>query len=724
MANLADALGQARPIYEVPEDDLVGEVLIPAMSAAKDVRVGAGYFSSRCLAQIAPGLSSFIEASHSPLQLLISPEIDQQDHDAIERGATDPQRVLRELATTLFGEAHEIHSALVDHTLDCLAYLVAAGRLEFRFVLMTRGVYHKKIWLFRDAERFAAVHGSGNATARGLLVNGEQMTVDRPWLDGRTAERRVAALNASWERQWTNKHAYSITLSVLQGLPFASRATNKQRPPTAGDFWEAWRRDYDAGLEPALPPAVICEPSHLLTIPPSLEWREGRYRHQAVAVERFLAAGARGILQIATGGGKTKTALLAATELQNSKRAPLAILVLVPSTPLADQWMAEVASFGIHACRPSDHHGAERASLLDIIAAGLKVSDHRTEVIVATNSLFSQDTGLRAFFRDLPPTVRRMLIADEMHHLGTPGFVSDPPNEFAIRLGLSATPILQYDPDGTDRLFGFFGPPVFEFGLREAIAAHCLTPYRYHIHEVTLTPLEYDRYAELSERLMKARFLCDNQGQTVNVSSLVERLLRDRRAVLEYAEAKLGVLKNLLVSRGPRSISRTLVYASAKQPMPWGRRQIDDVNHLLQQMGIIAHQFTHEETSQAGAAALLRRFEAGDYQVLTAMRVLDEGIDLPQVDTAYILASTTVRREWIQRRGRLLRRAVGKSSASIHDFLVVPPDIASADGQAILRGELARLEEFTGDAENEWMDDGPRTVIGRYERATVQGVGQ
>ena len=233
------------------------------------------------------------------------------------------------------------------------------------------------------------------------------------------------------------------------------------------------------------------------------------------------------------------------------------------------------------------------------------------------------------------------------------------------------------------------------------------------------TPLEYDRYAELFEGLSRLDSFATIEGYG-QCASLWSVSSVTRRAVLEYAEAKLGVVKNLLVSRGPRSNSRTLGYASAKQPMPWGRRQIDDVNHLLQQMGIIAHQFTHEETSQAGAAALLRRFEAGDYQVLTAMRVLDEGIDLPQVDTAYILASTTVRRESI-RRGRLLRRAVGKSSASIHDFLVVPPDIASADGQAILRGELARLEEFTGDAENEWMDDGPRTVIGRYEPATGQG---
>jgi superfamily II DNA or RNA helicase len=706
----------------VPDDDLVGEVLIPAMSAAIDVRVGAGYFSSRCLAQIAPGLSAFVEASQRPIQLLISPEIDDRDRDAIERGAADPQRVVDELAAKMFGEAHDLHSALVDHTLDCLAYLVATARLEFRFVLMTRGMYHKKIWLFRDADRFAAVHGSGNATSRGLLVNGEQMTVDRPWVDGPIVETRVALLNKSWERQWTNKNAYSVTLSALQGLPFVGRATNKHCPPSADDFWEAWRRDHAAGLEPALPPGVVSAPSHLLTIPLGLEWRDGRYRHQSLAVTNFLAANCRGVFQIATGGGKTKTALVAATEIQNRMRSPLVVLILVPSTPLVLQWAAEIALFGIHVCCPSEHSRSERASLLDLIGTGLKVSGHRTEVIVATNSLFTQDQEFREFFRGLPPTIRRMLIADEMHHLGTQGFLGDPPNEFEIRLGLSATPIRQYDPDGTDRLFGFFGQPVIEFGLREAIAAHCLTPYSYHIHEVSLTADEYDRYAELTEKLRRANFGTDDRGQTVNLSVHIERLLRDRRAVLEHAEGKLEMLKSLLLSLGPRSVSRTLIYASAKSPMPWGNRQIDDVNQLLIQLGIIAHQFTSEETSRAGAAELLKRFEGGEYQVLTAMKVLDEGIDLPQVDTAYILASSTVRREWIQRRGRLLRRATGKTSAAIHDFLVVPPDLNSSDGQTILRGELARIEEFSSDAENEWMDNGPRAIVSRYDRAIGQGV--
>jgi superfamily II DNA or RNA helicase len=141
---------------------------------------------------------------------------------------------------------------------------------------------------------------------------------------------------------------------------------------------------------------------------------------------------------------------------------------------------------------------------------------------------------------------------------------------------------------------------------------------------------------------------------------------------------------------------------------------------LLSELGIVAHQYTSAETAQADARALLARFGAGDYQVLTAMKVLDEGIDIPQTDTAFLLASTTVRREWVQRRGRILRRAPGKTAARLHDFLVVPPDL-SKHGRAVLRSELRRAEEFASLAVNEWARHGPRSVISHYDDLATQG---
>lgn len=720
MSRLADALSAVLPVYEIPDDDLVGEVLIPAMAASEEALVGSGYFSSHCLAQLAPGLAAYISGGDGPLRLLLSPEISEEDRAAIEKGIRSPEEVLRDAVTRLFEEASLSESALVQHTLDCLAYLVASKRLELRFVLMERGMYHKKQWLFRYGETWAAVHGSGNATARGLLVNGEQMTVDRPWMDGDSSKQRVSRLVKQWEKQWRNEHPHSLTLSADQGLRIVRRRGAGGEVPTVRDFWIAWRADFMAGLEPELPPNVRRLP-HVLTIPPDIEWRTGTYRHQGEAVEKYLAAEGRGVLAIATGGGKTRTALIAATQLQEEHDGPMLIVVLVPSRPLMLQWADELIQFGVLPVLPSLLDVNRRRTQLEEVRTALALGEKRTEVIVTTDALFSQDVGLKSLVDDLRPAVRAMLIGDEMHNLGVPTFLTNPPERFDYRLGLSATPVRQYDPDGTDQLFAYFGPQVFEFDLAAAIRAGCLTPYRYFLHEIQLTPTEMDKYVELTEELRASGFRVDDSGATILPNAKVERLLRERRAVLEQAEGKVGILRELLLAEGPAHVRRTLIYTSAKPTILHGRRQIELVNELLSSLAIISHQFTSAETSREDAQEMLESFANGDYQVLTAMRVLDEGIDIPQTDTAYILASSTVRREWVQRRGRILRRAPGKDVATVHDFLVVPPDVSSSEGRSVLRGELQRADEFAALAENEWANDGPRRVMSNYERAVWSG---
>ena len=146
-ASLFDAI---RPAYEIPDDDLVGDVLIPALRHSDDVRLAAGFFTSRCLAQIAPGLAAFINDSESTLDLMVSPEISEEDREAIRRGVREPQLVLEEALEGLFEEARLSESAVQQHTVETLAYLVASSRLRMRVVLMERGMYHKKIWLFRS----------------------------------------------------------------------------------------------------------------------------------------------------------------------------------------------------------------------------------------------------------------------------------------------------------------------------------------------------------------------------------------------------------------------------------------------------------------------------------------------------------------------------------------------------------------------------------------------
>ena len=715
MTGFLSALMNVQPVYEIPDDDLVGEVIIPAMSNAEEVWVGSGYFSSGCLAQVAPGLADFINNSEAPLKLLISPEISLEDRVAIRKGITTEQQLVDRLAAGIFGDGGLSESALVEHTRECFAYLIAAKRLELRFVLMERGIYHKKQWLLRKGKHWIAVHGSGNATSRGLLVNGEQMTVDRAWCDGPAANQRVLKLVEQWLRQWKGEHPRSLTLTASEGLRFAGRGSDPGRPPTDRDFWEAWRRDHAAGLEPELPIGAPHSRYKLLAVPPDLEWRKGRYAHQGEAVNAFLQAQGRGVLAIATGGGKTRTALIAAVEAQQQHPGPMLVIVLVPSRPLMRQWADDVRDFGIYPVLPSTARGPERRKQLQEIEAALGVGVPRTEVIVLTNSLFAQDDGIKGLLSRLPSETRVFLIGDEMHNLGAPRVFQALPDRADLRVGLSATPIRQYDPDGTDKLFGYFGKPVFEFGLADAIRSGCLTPYEYLLHEAPMSERELDKWTELSEELRKAGFTFDDDGRTIVPTARGERLLRERRAVLEQASAKVGLLRDLLLGMGPSRIARCLIYTSAKGSVLGQSRQIEQVNKALQSLGINYHQFTSAETAHRDAEGWLKAFGRGDYQVLTAMKVLDEGIDIPQTDTAFLLASSAVKREWVQRRGRILRKAPGKSLARLHDFIVVPPDTESSAGQSILKGELRRAEEFASLAENEWDDVGPRSVISRYE---------
>ncbi len=704
------------PAYEIPDDDLVGEILTPALRAADTARVAAGFFTSRCLAQVAGGLAAFINDSDATLDLMISPEISDQDREAIQRGTREPEAVLEEALERLFIAARLSHSAVQRHTVDTLAYLVASGRLRLRVVLMERGIYHKKIWLFRAGHEWLAVHGSGNATDRGLLVNGEQMSIDRAWLDGPRSEERVQIFLEQWDRQWENRHPAALTVEVSQALE-TLRGYATDSPPTVSDFWKAWQLDHDAGLEPDLPPVVCQAPNdHQFRVPSNLIWRNGRFGHQGRAVDALLNTDDRkagGIVAIATGGGKTFTALIAATEIQNKEPRHICVVVLVPSRPLVRQWIKDIGVFGIDPVVLTGSGAEDRRVELESVALGFATKQPRTEAVVMSNALFTKKNSWeRDWLIALSKTVKLVLIADEVHNLGIPSFIEDPPGIFSYKIGLSATPIRQYDPDGTERLFDFFGgSPVFEFSLGEAIQAGCLVPYFYYLHVVKLDDVEMEHYELLTEELAKAGFRVDDDGITVALNPKVKRLLRERRGLIEQADAKLPALTAQLQRMGTEAVTRTLIYTSAKPTVLDKSKQITAVNAILESLNIISHQYTSRETESPRSASILDRFRSGDYQVLTAMKVLDEGVDIPQTETAFLLASSTVRREWVQRRGRILRQAPNKSIAHLHDFLVMPPDISSAIGQSLLKSELRRATEFAHIADNEFDSGGPNEVI-------------
>ncbi len=673
-----------RSLYILPRDSFVEEVLIRSLKHATSFDCMFGFFGSAVLKVIAPGLAAYLGTSTEPMRLTVSPNISETDAEALRQGISQPKEVLEARLRELLGDAKLSDSALVEHTLQCMAYMLSAEQMKFRIAWLRNGaLFHPKVWLFHDAEHTVAAHGSSNMTMAGLAHNHEQIRVDASW-DGDKARETIDAFTKEFQDLWVGTGNHVVAFDLPEALKRdLIREYAPGSPPTLDDFRRAWEEDATKVLPSQPPPPTRVE----LAIPDHLNLYSGPFAHQGKALDAWEEAGRRGILAMATGSGKTITALAGATRLQHEVDK-LLIVISAPYRPLVMQWVDECTKFGVEPL-PTAGSVVQRAQELDQAIRRLRFDVSKVEIQVVTED-FLVSASFRQVLARLPASVAALFIADEMHHLGSASFVTNTPERFDYRLGLSATPIRQYDPEGTSALIDYFGgEPVFEFALQDAIGI-CLVPYNYYLHSVDLTQEEYEGWMHLTARLRRLGF---QDGADVSATGKLEddvqRLLLQRRRILETAENKVEVLRQILKKRRRDTIRHVLVYASDKN-----RNQLNAVNAMLQDdLNLMIHEFTSRQTSsRAKAADLLVRFARGDYHVLTSMRVLDEGMDIPQVCEAFILASTTVERQWIQRRGRVLRQCkeIGKEQAKLHDFIVVPPQ----PSRSILVGELNRAREF------------------------------
>lgn len=682
-----------RPIYFVPREDIVREVLIPCLAGAVSVDCMVGFFSGRSLSVLAPGMASFIAASNQPMRLVICPVLRSEDREAIAAGCSSPDQVIRDFLSS----GLNVEDGLLRYTLRCLAYLISLGRIEIRVALLQDAIFHPKVWLISDASDTVAIHGSSNLTVSGLSRNFEQVSVTRSWTD-ENSQYVVQSLRGEFDAVWSGR---SMECQVFDFPEAISRQLVRDYSnlgvPTEDELLSVLEEETTSRHA-----AVSHSP---FEIPSHLNYTSGDFAHQGAAVDALATNGFRGVVAMATGSGKTITAMIAAHRLFERERK-LLIIIAAPYLPLISQWCNEVSDFGLTPLNlglitGTDARNNELARIGRRIRMG---AGEVAEAIVITHKTLCDKAFQNALSKVGAPV---LLIADEVHNLGAEGFISSPPEHIPYRIGLSATPRRQYDPEGTDALFTYFGPTVFSFTLEQAIGV-CLVPYEYFVQPIGLTDEETDHWMQLTERIKKE--LRKNDGQDAGDNPVLQMLLQRRRLILESAESKLSSLSRLLEREDPESLSYTLIYATDKDP-----DQLNRVNELLREKGIRFHQLTSEETASRDLTRrVIEAFERRDLQVLTAKRVLDEGVNIPQISRAYILASTTVERQWVQRRGRLLRKcsAIGKRFGTIHDFLVIPPKAgADSDAKGIVKSELRRVREFARLSSNFGATTGALSII-------------
>ena len=423
------------------------------------------------------------------------------------------------------------------------------------------------------------------------------------------------------------------------------------------------------------------------TFPNDLQLRI--YQHQAVA--SWLENKGRGTLKMATGSGKTIIALAIALELYRQIGLQ-ALIVVCPYRHLVTQWSRECERFNLKpivAMTRVDRWQGELSNQL----YNLSITQSFLTVITTNSTLISE--GFQSQLKYFP--AKTLIVGDEAHNLGSTRIEASLPRNIGLRLALSATPERQYDELGTEALLDYFGAIIQpEFTLKDAIERGALVRYLYYPVLVELTASEAANYAKLTQRIGWSL----NKNPSFQDNDTLTSLLTKRSRLIATAANKLTCLRELMVSR--LNTSHTLFYCGDGS-LEDDTRQIDAVAHLLgKELGYRINTYT-TDTSVAERERLRRQFESGELQGLVAIRCLDEGIDIPAIQTAVILASSSNPRQFIQRRGRILRPHPGKQQATLFDTIVVPPNLDRETWEVernLLRKEILRFITFAELADN------------------------
>lgn len=660
------------PVYDSAECHIVDDLIVPLLLNTKTYLRGVGFFTSSWLRMVSHGLVQLVErGGHATI--VVSPTLEAADWEAMLHGTrARHEEVLR---NALDISISELLSTLEADTLNALAWMVAEDYLEFRFAIardsQTTADYHDKVAVFEDEDGdMVAIHGSFNDTAKAAL-NGEAFSVFKSWNDG--------------QRPFVQSHHSRLTsLAENRNLQFAVF----QIPDAARMRLVNLRTTPSPPYRQSLRESTT---SNLTRLSPVLR------DYQQKALHAWLAAGSRGVFEMATGTGKTITALHCAQE-KCDECGCLAIVVLVPYRHLVEQWREAAQRFNFTTATCSSDAPDWPVTVRQKRQA-LAVQAIRRLCIISTYDTASSPRFLNEVSR-LPPE-QTMIIGDEVHNLGTASRIAGLPQTPYFRLGLSATPQRWMDEQGTKRITDYFGPVCFTYTLEEAIGRF-LVPYRYEPVCINLEAQELEEYTELTAKirtLMLGRWDWDEER-----SAALERLLERRALVVKAAHGKIPALMCILSkmieeARTTDDVRHILVYCA-----PGHHRDV--LSKLNAATGLRCHEFVHT-TSVRERSLLLDHFATGAIQVLVAVKCLDEGVDVPPTRTAFLLASTSNPIEFVQRRGRILRQSTGKTEALVYDFLVVPPSeraiVPDETGASLLRRELPRFAEFARGSVNEYQ---------------------
>ena len=698
-----------KPEYRSFRDDIVRDFYIPLLQEAVIYKRAVGFFSSTALIEISNGITGLVR-NGGKVFLIASPHLSEEDLDAINKGFELKNEVIeRVIADSIVAP----RSVFEEERLNLLANLIADGHLEIKIAFTESnksvGMFHEKVGLMFDKEHnIVAFSGSMNETGTAFAYNYESIDVFCSWtIDRERTYAKERAFSALWGGEEAN-------IEVIDFPEVAKETFLRYRTgPIDLTIDETHFQSSSNCRETVLNRAAKTSAGPCL--PEGIQLHD--YQHQAI--ERWEEQGFVGIFDMATGTGKTYAGLGAVVRLSEHLCGELAVLIVCPYQHLVDQWVPDLELFGM---RPIIGHSASsqrdwKTRLRDaVISYNLGVRSHFC--FISTNATFSSDSVQR-LINDLKGNI--LLLVDEAHNFGAERLSKTLAPHIPYRLALSATLERHGDEEGTSKLYEYFKEKSIEYTLKEAIDNGKLTPYYYYPKVVTLTEDEFSEYKAITSQVAK-QCRRDRYGK-LSISDAGKMLLIKRARLIAGAKGKLSKLAEIMEDY--KEQSHILVYCGAATIRDLGyregvvdleeKRQIDVVSDMLgNDLNMRISKFTSEES--AGERETLKEmFEDGHLQALVAIRCLDEGVNIPSIRTAFILASSTNPKEYVQRRGRVLRRHPGKSHATIYDFITIPVDLQQGYTisvedlkvfRTLINREIARMKDFASIAENPSATDG------------------
>lgn len=691
--------------YDEPKDFFT-EALIESCN----FDLGLGFFSSSGIRSLSYGFALFI-ANGGKMRVVMNHILSKEDKEVIENGQ---KHLIEDFEDNILCDIKKLIETLSkedEQFFRCLSYLISVDRIKFLATVSTKGgLGHDKYGIFKDEKgNKVAFIGSANFSQSALELNGETITV----FSSPNDDNRIAEYQTLFDQSWENDTPHLIHIPIEHVKTFIREKFPEA--PLTNLIEEGINLRESIGMDNDVPQKYYKPISKRILDKIELKEQEPRFpfpeerKIQIDAYNAWIGNGKKGMFAMATGSGKTVTALNCIRK-QYKENGYYKAIIVVPTQALAIQWEHEAKSFNFQNI-VSTHSDKDWKDVLSRYITRSLLDSTKSIILITTYATFNRN-DIQSFLKKVRGAETFIYVADEAHNIGSQNSLKHLPEMINWRIGLSATPERIYDDLGTEKLYEFFDskPPkyTYRYTMKQAIEEGILCHYDYYPIFIELTSSEMEEYERISDQLRKY-IDADTGKYTPNA----ERLLLKRKRIIHKAENKKIAISDLLEElKQKQKLDYTFVFVPEGYEPDYSINDsynidqddihiIDEYAQMFKEHGYSYHKYI---SGLDDAPSILQNFADGDIQILLSMKCLDEGVDIPRAEHAIFCSSTGNPRQFVQRRGRVLRKCKGKEKARIWDLIVTPPNILDESNKIernLFFNEVKRIVNFAALADNQ-----------------------